>query len=280
MFIKEIKIESLSEYLETIIEINDKTKSIRGAVYRGQSNSSWSLSSSLSRYIHNSSNKNASLKQAQQAFKIFDAERHAYYPLNSNNPWDVLTLAQHFGLPTRLLDWSLSPLIALFFAVDGVKYQKTHLQDLPKSILSEYQREIPIDGEYIGLAMEDAAVYMIPNAHNSMSAPWIQTTNLPNDVFKNIPAAHETGFCFLNPNLNNQRVKNQSGVFTISPEPDDPFPNKHAYKIIISRNSIAEIRSNLVIMGIGAKSVYGDLEGLCQELIFTKFGGFSNRYKS
>ena len=45
-----------------------------------------------------------------------------FHAVLMTDPWEWLFLMQHYGVPTRLLDWSESPLMALFFAVTSARY--------------------------------------------------------------------------------------------------------------------------------------------------------------
>ncbi|PSJ64945.1 FRG domain-containing protein [Mesorhizobium ephedrae] len=58
-------------------------------------------------------------------FANFKRRARQYVDIGQMSDWEVLALAQHHGLPTRLLDWTTNPLVAAYFAVTSQPMDKT-----------------------------------------------------------------------------------------------------------------------------------------------------------
>lgn len=106
---KEIEIKSFSHFIQAI----EKNCSSDDFLYRGQ-NIDWTLQPKLGRLVENGLIRDKSIKIEKLEIKLLETFKRFAKPHVSelpHNKFQLLALAQHHGLPTRLLDWTSSPLV-------------------------------------------------------------------------------------------------------------------------------------------------------------------------
>src|SRR5437660_136551 len=89
--------------------------------FRGERDETWPLYSSLSRYFQNFRvHQDAWAEQEARVLRIFKRKAHQFVdrPPDSDDDFQWLALMQHHGAPTRLIDFTWSPYVAAFFALE------------------------------------------------------------------------------------------------------------------------------------------------------------------
>lgn len=244
----------------------EKESSTMSIVFRGQANKSFELTPSIFRNGHLQSENKIFEKGLEMVGKEFpDIERD----------FDKLAIMQHYGIPTRLLDFSLRPLIALYFACCDC-FDKDGRVFLLRANDTKIEAE-EIEAILKFISLESVSDNYFEDMRNRLGRmyPRNKLADMLNRDY------------LVYPYISNQRLKLQNGVFVIFGQdlrsvsktahnltdgelrswPNNSKSYIHAYLSYIDIPAIAKqsILSELNDKGINDNSVYPD--GTCWKCI-------------
>jgi len=231
--------------------------------FRGQQRSHWQLLPSIMRggeFNRSRSGRRFDLETESEIREEFVVRAPALSGSDSipENQWNLYFLMQHFGAPTRLVDWTESPLIALYFAV----------RDNPGYYDSAVWMLDPYEMNYRVIKRDEV---IAPSAPGTLERdvrrvmPWLPTRFAKKAMLaKNPVAVFPTHFV--------RRISSQRSCFTIHGVEENGFSRFRGrrpclIKIKIPAFSAIPIRHALETQGIDETTVFPDLEGLGRALV-------------
>ncbi len=237
-------------------------------IYRGVGDDSYSMFPKLNRYCGHDLSLEDNLIRS---FKKYGYSELSQY---GDTFWQVLTIAQHHGLPTRLLDWSYSPLVAAHFATDEIeKYDcdgAVYCLNYSKLVSQIPQR------------IRD----LLAKQHTSLCSLEILDEVIPD--FEAMKQLQEDPYVlFFEPASIHNRVINQYALFSVVSDPAvsieeiiERYPDD-GFKIIIPKEVKLEIRDKLDYINISERMIYPGLDGICKWITrrYSDLGPIYNKKK-
>lgn len=240
-------LEAMQKWLEDILEAQSQFKT--KLWWRGQSLCRFGLEASVYRYQRDETYE-------ESVISYFMSKAPARYPNcpTSNSELDWLFLMQHYGLPTRLLDWTESPLIALFFALweENLCMEPGAVWGLSPGKLNEIQT-----GEAPGLISPSKSSFSLAK-------------DIAKDAFEGIQHEDDGQILAVQPKHFDIKMLVQQSVCTIHGMRThlEEMKNSDEFlrKIPISPEQKHCLRVLLEKFGIRQSTLFPDLENLAKEL--------------
>lgn len=296
------EISSFDEYLNTIHdELKPNGEGKRRLYFRGQSrlaSDTYALTPSVARYKHLASLTMADLEQKEcEVLETFSNHLLTYVQHRPMSAWEELAIAQHHGLPTRFMDWTTNPLVALYFAVrntggrnhDSAVYvlisNPKRYADVRrgqgvqiKPVGDTTTVSMPIEEEEIEDEDDDAYDEFEIGSDTSVKevvAPDLaiighvavstgERTDLPSPfkITENI---------IYDPPHVSPRIRAQDGVLLACWQPMKPLDEKDYLEIVIKQSAQEDIRRRLDQYGVFDKQLFPDLDGIAKWLKYRAY---------
>ncbi len=221
-------------------------------------------------------------------------ERFGSHYFHANTPIDFMSCAQHFGLPTRLLDFAYNPFIALSFALHGSKSNTSYKEPDDKDYYyirfastddNILLHTIPISDEIYNTeftrtdslaikacqCIDSVADLFGRNSLNRNASVFLSSQNPIHGIddirsYKHRIDRH--AILFIDPNQSNQRIIMQQGLFmfpyTLQKEEHLSILKNNSSVIMIHRDLRHDLLSDLDTLGFNSFRLMPDLVSICK----------------
>lgn len=230
---KDTFVSSVAE-LSELVESRFKNDRWTTVLYRGHGAASFKLLPKVGRLLPTANSLRKVVNEALM-LELFRRQSTGRLEVAAVDDWELLAIAQHHGLATRLLDWTRSPLVALYF-----------------SVCKECESRDP-DGRPL---REDAEVLAWRSPKENLSK--LLPKGGPLKIHKTIR---------YNPRIVTSRLRAQSGVFTVHSAPTQVFvPDGELVRIRIPHDNRKGLKDSLFRHGMHEAVLFPDMDGLARHI--------------
>jgi hypothetical protein len=232
-------------------------------IFRGVSNRTYDLQTSLQRHLVDTEilqRLGFGPERLERAI-LRNFRKYAHRDASPGDSiWNWLSVAQHHGLPTRLLDWTFSPYVAAFFTCDEVD-------------------KFDVDGAIWCVDTKAVRAALPTDWRNALGEQyaWLFDVRMLDKLAPDLTALDEAFpkaplLTFFEPPSLDDRIVNQSGMFSVMSSPVarvDAWLAKHpgSYRrLVIPARLKSEIRDKLDMMNLTERVIYPGLDGLAKWL--------------